>query len=309
MAYRFESGDGGVRAGLRRIAVEQLEEAIAEIDDRDLPQHETVHQVRKRCKKLRGLIRLVRPGFPAYGEENAGFRDAARGLSFLRDAEALIETYDGLMEAYGGEVERRAFASVRRRLTWRKKAASRSHDRGAALTAFRRSMVRARSRAKQWQVEGKDLAVLAGGLARTYGRARLAMEDAQAARTPERLHEWRKRVKYHWYHCRLLQPIWPAALEAQRDAAKALSGLLGDHHDLAVFAETLQAEPAAYGRAEELEVLAGLIRQRQARLEAEAFALGGRLLAEKPKALSRRWGAYWTLWRHADDRPALALAG
>ena len=47
----------------------------------------TVHDVRKRCKKVRGLLRLVRPGLgPDYRRANADVRDAARELSSLRDA-------------------------------------------------------------------------------------------------------------------------------------------------------------------------------------------------------------------------------
>ncbi len=80
MAYRFEQGAGSVEANLRKIAASQINRAIAEIDDPDLEPHKTVHQVRKRCKKLRGLVRLVRDAFDAYKVENVSFRDAAAQL-------------------------------------------------------------------------------------------------------------------------------------------------------------------------------------------------------------------------------------
>ena len=51
MAYRLEA-DESVDSGVRRIAMEQVEKAIREIDDAELGSHETVHQVRKRCKRL-----------------------------------------------------------------------------------------------------------------------------------------------------------------------------------------------------------------------------------------------------------------
>ena len=97
MAYRFKRGNSSVEAGVRRIATEEIDGAIDEIDDNGLELHETVHQVRKRCKKLRGLIRVVRPAFDDYQDENAAFREAARALSYVRDTEALIETYDDLV--------------------------------------------------------------------------------------------------------------------------------------------------------------------------------------------------------------------
>ncbi|MEZ4569166.1 MAG: hypothetical protein R2849_02320 [Thermomicrobiales bacterium] len=65
MAYRLEP-DEALDVGVRRIATEQVEKALAELDDSDLDRHATVHQVRKRCKKIRGLLRLVRPGLENY---------------------------------------------------------------------------------------------------------------------------------------------------------------------------------------------------------------------------------------------------
>ena len=92
MGYKFESGDTTVAEGLQRIAGEQIGKALAEIDDDKLDRQAAVHQARKRCKKIRGLIRLVRSGFADYAVENAIFRDAARTLSFMRDTEAALET-------------------------------------------------------------------------------------------------------------------------------------------------------------------------------------------------------------------------
>ena len=78
MAYRFSVTDRSVQAGVRRIACEQIDKAIAEIENTELPLDETIFQIRKRCKKIRGLLRLVRPSFDGYARENAIFRDAAR---------------------------------------------------------------------------------------------------------------------------------------------------------------------------------------------------------------------------------------
>src|SRR5690242_17292551 len=60
----------------------------------------------------------------AHGQ-NAAFRDAGRGLLRLRDAIVLIETYDGLLDAFDDQVNRRRFAPIRRRLTAQRKDAAR----------------------------------------------------------------------------------------------------------------------------------------------------------------------------------------
>jgi CHAD domain-containing protein len=308
MAYRFKRGDAAVQDGVRRIAAEQIGKAIAEMDDSALDMHDTVHQVRKRCKKLRGLIRLVRPALADYGAENAAFRDAAGTLSFVRDSEALIEAYDSLMAAYRDQIERPAFASACRHLTEMQKAAIGVDDIEGRLHAFRGGMEEAQGRVSAWTLEAVGFAAMEGGLAKTYKRARNAMERAHETPTPEAFHEWRKRAKYHWYHARLLRPVWPGPFKARRRAAKRLSDLLGDHHDLAVLRQTVGAEPDAFGKPADIEVLCGLADRRQAVLAADAFALGARLLAEPPGSLRRRWRAYWTAWRGEQPRRTRALA-
>jgi hypothetical protein len=84
IAYRIPP-DEYPETVLRRIAREEIGAAIEDIDSAaDL--HEAVHEVRKRLKRIRGLLRLFRPAFPAYFAENAWFRDEAARLSELGDA-------------------------------------------------------------------------------------------------------------------------------------------------------------------------------------------------------------------------------
>ena len=62
MAYTFELGKS-VQENVRHIAETQVDKAISEIDHSDLSTSATVHQIRKRCKKVRGLrpVRDVGP--------------------------------------------------------------------------------------------------------------------------------------------------------------------------------------------------------------------------------------------------------
>lgn len=85
--------DESVPAGIKRIIDGKVATGIEHIDS-DMDRHETVHEVRKRCKEVRAALRLVRTVLPTYSEENAHYRDAARRISDIRDAQALIETFD-----------------------------------------------------------------------------------------------------------------------------------------------------------------------------------------------------------------------
>jgi CHAD domain-containing protein len=193
----------------------------------------------------------------------------------------------------------RAFAGIRRALVARQKEAL-GDKRAIAdcLAAFRAAMADARERAQRWVLVADGFDALEDGLAKTYKRARAGMAAADAHGRAADFHEWRKRVKYHGYHARLVEPIWPRELKAHRKAADALNDVLGEHHDLAVFESLLRADPAAFGKAD-IDAFAALLNERQDELAIAAFAIGRRLLAERPKTLVRRWCDWWTI-RHKE---------
>lgn len=294
MSYSFKSSDPSVEAGLRRIALDQLDRALASLDDRDGDLHERVHDARKRCKKLRGLIRLVRPVFPDYKAENIALRDAARRLSAFRDCTATLETFDRLADTLGPRLDTDATAPLRAALEERRSHAAEDPSLTDTLSAFRRDLTEIRDRAPGWSLTEDGTDAFAGGLKLTLKRASNARELAEDTGTAEDMHQWRKRVKYHWYHARLLSHIWPEMMAPHVAAADRLSDILGDHHDLAEFRILLQdpSLPAAGRHA--------LFKPTQAemdRLHDLAHSLGAYLMAEKPKALAKRWGKWWQLWR------------
>ncbi len=295
MSYSFDRRDTDVQAGLRRIALDQIDKALEESEDADLPLAERIHQVRKRCKKLRGLIRLVRPAFAGYQDENAAFREAARRLSDVRDAAALVETCDRIRGHFSDQLDEEAFAGIRRALAREAEAREAAEDVAGRLDRTRTDLGAARDRAARWELSETGAEALTGGLKKTYARARREMKHAAEAPTGARLHAWRKRVKYHWYHLRLLHSVEPT-LAAQAKPADALAGLLGDHHDLVVMDAALEdLAEAADPRA--IEAFRGLMGVRRRRLESRAFREGRRVLAERPKALCGRAAAYWRVWR------------
>jgi CHAD domain-containing protein len=118
------------------------------------------------------------------------------------------------------------------------------------------------------------------------------MRRAYRENTTEAFHEWRKRVKVHRYHTRLLRDVWQPVLEPWREQLHALSDLLGDDHDLAVFQQTVLESDLLVDFGDR-ESLPPLIVTRRAELQAQAAPVGARLLAEKPARLVDRHRVYW----------------
>jgi CHAD domain-containing protein len=294
MAYHFSHEYPTVQDAVRKIAVEQIDNAITAFDRHE--PGEAIHQARKSCKKLRGLMRLVRPVFPDYAGENVAIRDAARQLSWLRDSDVMVKTYDTVVKAYGDQIERPAFAPIRRYYTLRTKRAMKNGGK-ERIELFREAMGRAKQRAADWRLEKDGFDALAEGLSQTYRHARRALRVVQVDTNTEAIHELRKGVKYHWYHTRLLQPIWPDTLKVRREAARILSEYLGDHHDLAVFSSKLIEDQAMFSGQRDLQVMFALLHQRQGEIAAKALPLSRRLLAERSGALRGEWRTYWDVWQ------------
>ena len=76
-----------VSAGLRRIVDELIKSAIACIKEPSREREEDLHQVRLAIKRLRAILRLLRPlvSKTFFKRENARLRSAARRLARLRD--------------------------------------------------------------------------------------------------------------------------------------------------------------------------------------------------------------------------------
>lgn len=298
MAYRLKPAEA-VNDAVIRIAREQLGKAIAEIDDGDLDHHETVHQVRKRCKKLRGLLRAVRPALgKVYKQENTIFRDAARRLSFVRDAQTLVDTVDKLTTFYADSLAPDFAAALRARLVSRRDAVAESEmDLDRRLAQVRAVLQTAHDRAGTWQLADDGFDAFAGGLRKTYKRGRKAMAAAYRDPQSASFHEWRKRAKYFRFQQRLLRPLWPEVIKAQSSAASELGDLLGDAHDLALLQDTLTTESTEVSESPELQALLGLAAERQLMLRRQARPLGQRLFVEQPDALVARFHGYWSAWQ------------
>jgi CHAD domain-containing protein len=302
MGYGFDRNEK-VPDAVRRITDEQVERAVSALErvqDHDL--EATVHDCRKRAKKLRGLLRLVRPALgSAYGPANESFRDAGRELSAIRDAHATLATFDALVAASLDRLPERGFGAVRAGLAADADRAGNAADRGLRaeraadlFRAGRRHVGRAELDAPGWAAVGP-------GLQTTYRAGRRALGAVRHDRgsDPTVMHEWRKRTKDAWYHVRLLGDAAPSILEPLEDRFHDLSDALGDAHDLVVICERLRASPDRFGGQRQVRAACGLAEKRRDQLERRATRLGVRLYAERPKAYNDRMGAYWRLWQDA----------
>jgi len=282
MAFQWSLQDETAGDGFLRIAREQIGKAIAAAEQGDGAPAKRVHEVRRRAKRLRALLRLVRSDFSHYAEENAFIRDAARGLSAARDTKVAQDTLGELMQWAGETPPERGGVEA-------------AEDEEATLARFAQRMHEMQARTEAWKTGRIDIDTLVAGLARTYRAGRHAMRAVAEHPTDIGFHEWRKDAKYYWNQLGLLQPCAEDVLPSVHKATGELADLLGQHHDLAVLGDLVEREPAQFGRLDGDHVRA-TARRRQQQLEGQIAALGRQVYAEAPKALQARFEAYLKGW-------------
>lgn len=298
MAFEF-SEQRAIERQVRKLAKHQIDKALQDCADPGKDIDATVHKLRRRCKKLRGLVRLIKPRFAGYSVENAAFRDAARELSGARDALVMRQSFAQLSrESRGGRTGRKMPRALSERVEKQLKAQGRkagsAGNAKAALARVEECLRAARKRVGSWRVQGDGFAQIGEGLHANYRRMVKDMAKARKDPVGDKLHAWRKSTKYHGHHIALLQPAAPELLGARGELVDARGDLLGDYNNLEVLGTMLETEHKGV-TADELALLRNAIGIRQSVLAERAFALGEQLTAEKPGALRRRMAQYWSL--------------
>ncbi len=302
MEYTLQP-DEHVSDGIKRIIDGKIERGIDHIDEGD-DVHETVHEVRKRCKEIRAAVRLVRPVLPTYKRENVHYRDAARRISDIRDAHAAIETFDDhlrpAVEARGA-LDDSTLADIRATLVDRRETMTAEQDLERRLAQVRADLVEGRDRVPDLPIATEGYDAVAGGLRKSYKRARNCMGEAYEEPEFELFHEWRKRIKYHRYHTRLLRCVWVGPMKRRRAELKELSDIIGYENDLAEF-EMVMHDEELFAPANR-EILNKILTAKRSEFHRQGRPLGERLFAEAPDRLVNRLGAYWTATHEYDPAP------
>ena len=296
MGFVFRAGER-IDSALRRVVREQIRGAVRDLTDPPGgDRHEGVHEARKRFKMVRSVLRLARPtiGELTFALENAWYRDTGRTLSSVRDAVAMMESLDALRRRFSREMAPALADGIRRGLEERLREAAHDDEgmrRNAAKVAD--ALRGAALRVKDWTLEDRGFGTIGPGLERVYRQGRDRMRAALEDPTDERLHEWRKRVKDHWYHVRLLRNLWPRVLDAYRHEMKSLSEALGDDHDLSLLGPLVQGAPDAFGGRDAVDDFLEFAGIRRRELQDRARLLGRHIYAEKPRHLVSRFRARW----------------
>jgi CHAD domain-containing protein len=293
MPYRFKT-DEPIERGFRRIAREQLDAALEELAAPEV-QPKGVHECRKALKRLRALVRLVAP---AFGKDKARRRikalgEIARLLSGRRDQSVMMETAaklaseaapDGALTLEPLKVH---FAKVL--------GNSPPVLDPECASQVRLLLLREVEKFSRASIKKRGFSALVDGLEKSYRHARKALKIAYGEPSDETFHTLRKSVQWHWRQMSLLGRAWPDEFAVRVAAARELSQILGDDHDLAMLIKAAaEADDISY---EDKEAIISICLRKQQTLRAAAEHRAARLFAETPKAFTNRLAVYWKFSR------------
>jgi CHAD domain-containing protein len=298
MAYRIKRKER-VGKAIRRILRAQLRRAIDSARTRDLVQEERVHDVRTRLKRSRAALELI-GGHTGKARKTARrterrLRDRGRRLARPRDVVVQAHTFRILgtrlsPELPAGLLERMRAVSEQMRRKLDEKSVEKELRRTAkALRKLRRQL-------RKLPVK-RGRRAIGKGIAETYREARRALAAVQDDPTPERFHDWRKRVKMLSNELKIVGPAVPELATRYLDKVEKLGEILGQVHDLDCAVATAKRHPRWFGSEAECEAARGVIAEHRVVLEREAFALAAGLFAGRPRDVRELVETGWETWR------------
>jgi inorganic pyrophosphatase len=217
-----------------RIVCRQLDKALGDLFRLGATADEAIHNVRKRFKRVRAVLRLVRAelGERVYREENESLRDAAAAFSEVRNARVLVDAVEKLRQRES-DIPPAGFDALERFLKARQRDI---HDRLArnveAMDELREAIEQGRRRAGDWPLPRDGRRGVRRGLRRTCKAGSRALDDAEQETTSEHLHECRKQAKYLYHQVQMLERVAPPAVLNLAEQLHELEQKLGDDHDL-----------------------------------------------------------------------------
>lgn len=294
MTYRFKLNETAA-GGACRIALEQIDIAETRLASRE-DVAAAIHDARRCLKRLRALLRLIRPALAdtVYRRESNRIAGIGRLLANARDQHVMQQT---LAKMEASSDIRSVSVKLAKRMAngsgTKKSARAGAQERKQALEGLDQAR-KFFARLERRKVEFEHIAE---GVERSYRRARRTFRNAYETPTDEAFHEWRKTVQQHWRHMQLISRAWPDVLGGRADEAKELSRLLGDDHDVHVLLAFAADRGAAVLDADELAALTTTGRAMQDDLRALAKPRGVRLFAESAGELRERMELYWAAAR------------
>jgi len=293
------------RNGLVRLYRRHAAAALHRIEHpRKIDRTEDIHQVRVQCKRMRAILRLLKPAADteALARENTRLRDAARRLSSYRDAYVAGETLKRIFE----DAAPARMGDAARLLGVKRRPHKDMGDLDSALKEAAKSLRRSADAFRELVFSRRGWASIEPGLEDSYRRARKEYHrclDRGHGHLGDCFHAWRKRVKDLAYQLEILENLPEGVIRKSRKDVRRLGALLGEDHDYIVFAEHVREREKHYLNLANFRPVRKRLKRRLKALRAKEFALSRVFFADKPRVWVARLAETWRHWKNPEGAP------
>lgn len=291
MAFQLDPIES-LTENVRRLGAQQIDAVLKRLTVKS-KQGRAVHEARKTMKRLRALLRLIRPALDkkTFKSNERRLKEFGRMLSGTRDIQAMLECIDKLEAAEPKAAKQAVGIALKNRLESQRVEAE-DHLRENSNAALRKELRQLRASFAELDIKGDDADIIVTSIRKDYGAAAKAFHHAYEVAEDEAFHDWRKLVQRHWRQLLLVEAGWPSMLRAHINLVHELADTLGDDHDLYVLVERVRQAGKTLGKQKQINAYLALCRKRQEMLRLRAKLLGERLFAEKPSSLAARLATY-----------------
>jgi CHAD domain-containing protein len=249
-----------------------------------------IHGVRTTIKRLRALLRLIRPAVdPAFfNRENRRLRIAAGFLSFARDTEVARGTLKAV--PVSNQADQDAVRSV---LSGFESPAEAPLDLAQSIGEVRRRLEQTRRNFHGLQLHGTEREIVEAGLRTVYRQGRSRMKHAIAQGHDNAFHRWRIRAKNLYYELEFLESVWPKGLHRMLSRLSRLQDQIGRDHDVAVLRSWLKKTPEAFGGNQAVQRVIVKLDRETHELRQASVPLGRKIWRQKPRRFAHKVARHW----------------
>lgn len=270
--------------GSRRILANLLENIGDTLATPAATSDSNIHDMRKTCKRLRALLRMLRPSISADGFRvlDGKIREFASQLAVLRDNKVMLDTLDQVGQHFAALLREETFAPVHEALV---EVTNRGAGQPAAaldLPALRARITDILTLARELDCRQISEEKLLDGIVGSYRRGRRALARVEASPDTGHAHRLRRLAKYQYYQLQMLSAWNEAAIRPLERAFHKLEDTLGQEHDLAVLESMLTDRPQLCQGRVRRELLHALIESRRIAFMSQALQLARELYHAKP---------------------------
>ena len=290
---------------IKRLLNGQLDMIIGHCECHEADMHRSVHEIRKSCKRIRAILRLVRDeiGYSSYYRENVFCRDLGRKLSDIRSFNVLIETTRILQTDLSNTIPKTEIEPLLEEFLLRR-------DKLLEMTLLDENLLgniskqvqEASTRIPDLDISHNDFRAFKGGLLRIYRQGKKYRDLARSHPTNHNFHDLRKRMKYLWYQMLILQPIFPAQLNAYAETLDKISENLGIYHDFAELHCFLERHPGIAKDPIHATLTEGCEFKKASILHRTWNAIET-IYSGEPAEMVRRFNNYWNIYKNNSSAP------